>query len=58
MQLAALFGDLGLTASVWHGFAHAAGPILVNSIWQGAVIVCGLEICLRLMPRISAAQRY
>jgi len=58
MHLAALLGDLGLTASVWHGFAHAAGPILVTSIWQGAVIVCGLEICLRLMLRISAAQRF
>src|ERR1700739_2773618 len=66
MYLAAHFGDLGMMApavwawlaSTWEGFARTAGAALVTSIWQGAVIVCGLEICLRVMPRISAAHRF
>src|ERR1700739_5096745 len=66
MYLAAQFGDLGMMApavwawlaSTWEGFARTAGAALVTSIWQGAVIVCGLEICLRVMPRISAAHRF
>lgn len=70
MHLPALFGELGMTAGitapvVWaaissacEGFARAAGATLVTSLWQGAVVVCGLEICLRVMPRISAAQRF
>lgn len=70
MHVAALFGNLGMTAgmtapavwaaivSAWEGFARAAGTTLVTSMWQGAAIVCGLEICLRVMPRISAAQRF
>jgi beta-lactamase regulating signal transducer with metallopeptidase domain len=66
MHVAALFGDLGMTApAIWagivsasEGFARTAGTTLVTSIWQGAVIMCGLEICLRVMPRISAAQRF
>jgi beta-lactamase regulating signal transducer with metallopeptidase domain len=66
MHMATLIGDLGMTApaawawfaSAWEGFARTAGATLVSSIWQGAVIVCGLEICLRIMPRISAAHRF
>lgn len=38
--------------------ARTAATTLVTSIWQGAVIVCGLEICLRIIPRISAAHRF
>ncbi|MGA8741241.1 MAG: M56 family metallopeptidase [Terracidiphilus sp.] len=64
--LIGLMGDLGTTApavwawsaSSWEGFARTAGTTLVTSIWQGAVIVCGLEICMRAMPRISAAHRF
>jgi beta-lactamase regulating signal transducer with metallopeptidase domain len=66
MHLAAMIGYLQLVAPAafaWFAsaaqmFARTAGPTLVTSIWQGAVIACGLEICLRVMPRISAAHRF
>ena len=45
-------------ASSGEALARTAGTTLVTSIWQGAVIVSGLEICLRIMPRISAAHRF
>src|SRR3974390_2385568 len=66
MLPAALFGDLGvMSPAVWSlctsagkALSRNAGTTLVASIWQTAVIVCGLEICLRLLPRISAAHRF
>lgn len=62
MHLATQIGDLGMAAQVvWERLASGFEPAattLVTSIWQGAVIVCGLEIALRLMPRISAAHRF
>src|SRR5215831_12176518 len=66
MHFALLIGDLPMTAlsvwtwsaSAWGSFAQSAGSALVTSIWQGAVIVCGLEIAVRLMPRVSAAYRF
>jgi beta-lactamase regulating signal transducer with metallopeptidase domain len=62
MLLATLIGDLETTAPVlWAWLASAcetAATTLATSIWQGAVIVCGLEIALKLMPRISAAHRF
>lgn len=66
MHLTALMGELGLAvpamwawiASAWGEFARTAGGTLVASIWQGAVIVCALEIALRLMPRVPAAYRF
>jgi len=62
MHLATLTGDLGGAipmlpawfAATWQPAAAA----LAASIWQAAVIVCGLEIALRLMPRISAMHRF
>lgn len=66
MHLAALMADLGVAvpavwawlSSVWCELARSAGTTLVASIWQSAVIVSGLEIALRLLPRISAAHRF
>src|SRR5579863_1021814 len=62
MYLATQIGDFGMAAQVfWAWLASVWEPAaasLVTSIWQGAVIVCGLEIALRLMPRISAAHRF
>lgn len=66
MHLTALMGELGLAvpaiwawvASAWGESARSAGSILVTSIWQGAVIVCALEIALRLMPRVPAGYRF
>ena len=64
--LTLLIGDVPMTASAawtwfasaWESFAQSAGSALVASIWQGAVIVCGLEIAMRLMARVSAAHRF
>ncbi len=66
MHLVTIISDLQLVpaaalawfASSGEAFARTAGAMLVTSIWQGAVIVCGLEICLRIIPRISAAHRF
>src|SRR5579859_6064658 len=62
MHLATLIGDLETTApAVWAWLASAcesAATTLATSIWQGAIIACGLEIALKLMPRISAAHRF
>jgi beta-lactamase regulating signal transducer with metallopeptidase domain len=62
MHFVTMLGDLRLVspaALAWFAsVAEAAGMTLVTSIWQGAVIVCGLEICLRVVPRISAAHRF
>src|ERR1700722_3634130 len=66
MHLAALISDLEMSApamgaqlrSAWGVFAGGAGATLITSAWQGAVIVCGLEIALRMMPRIGAAHRF
>jgi BlaR1 peptidase M56 len=66
MLFVAMVGDLRLVvpaAMAWFtssgdAFARAAGATFVTSIWQGAAIVCGLEICLRIIPRISAAHRF
>ncbi len=66
MLFVAMVGDLRLVvpaAMAWFisncdAFARTAGATFVTSIWQGAAIVCGLEICLRIIPRISAAHRF
>jgi beta-lactamase regulating signal transducer with metallopeptidase domain len=65
MQIALLLGVLHTAASAWMRFGSAwesvaqwPGSILVTSIWQSAVIVCALEIAMRLMPRVSAAHRF
>ncbi|MGC2615452.1 MAG: M56 family metallopeptidase [Terracidiphilus sp.] len=63
MHLAFMIGNLPLVALAWfasagEGFARTAGTALVTSIWQGAVILCGLEMCVRVMPRMSAAHRF
>ena len=66
MHIAALFTEFAVTAPAafvwlaaqWQSFAAIAGSALISSIWQGAVIVCTLEIATRLMPRISAAHRF
>jgi beta-lactamase regulating signal transducer with metallopeptidase domain len=66
MHTAAMFTELtvtGPTAWGWfaaqcQSFAASAGSTLVTSIWQSAVVVCVLEIALRLAPRISAAHRF
>ncbi len=45
-------------AMAWHGFAQAAAPAMVTALWQGAAVAAGLAVCLRLAPRMPAAQRF
>ena len=45
-------------AHAWESFAQDAGTVLVSSIWQGTVIVCGLGVVLRMMRQMSAAYRF
>jgi beta-lactamase regulating signal transducer with metallopeptidase domain len=66
MHIAAMFTEFAVTGpaacawffSQWQAFAANAGSALISSIWQSAVILCALEIVLRLAPRISAAHRF
>jgi beta-lactamase regulating signal transducer with metallopeptidase domain len=66
MYIAALFAKFAVTAPAaiaWlaahsQSFGSGAASILITAFWQGAVIVCVLEIASRLMPRISAAHRF
>jgi beta-lactamase regulating signal transducer with metallopeptidase domain len=68
MQPTAIYDALQLTAalvrvgsslpSAFGAFAQSAGPMVVTALWQGAAVVIGLSICLRLAPRISAAHRF
>ncbi len=39
-------------------FSLQAGAVAVTALWQGAVVACGLAICLRLVPRTSAEHRF
>jgi len=38
--------------------AHAAAPVAIAALWQGAVVAAGLATCLRLAPRLSATHRF
>jgi beta-lactamase regulating signal transducer with metallopeptidase domain len=51
-------GPMHLAADAFRFFAHAAAPIAVASLWQGAAVAAGLAVFLRLAPRISAAHRF
>ena len=39
-------------------FADAAGPLAISALWQGAALALALALCLRLTPRIAAADRF
>jgi beta-lactamase regulating signal transducer with metallopeptidase domain len=44
--------------SLFESFAQAAAPIVVAGLWQGLVISAGLALCLKVTPRMTAAQRF
>ncbi|MBS1804218.1 MAG: M56 family metallopeptidase [Acidobacteria bacterium] len=63
MYIAAQFAASAPAAIAWlavhsQSVASEVGTTLITAIWQGAVIVCVLEIATRLMPRISASHRF
>ena len=39
-------------------FLEHAAALAVTGVWQGALIACGLALCLRLVPRTSAGHRF
>lgn len=53
---------------VWHvlevfwagfqAFAATTASVAIAAFWQGALVVAGLALCVRLAPRVSAAQRF
>lgn len=43
---------------IWRTFAEMAGPAAVSALWQGVALALGVALCLRLVPRISAADRF
>ena len=45
-------------AAVVRAFADAAGPLAVSALWQGLALALVLALCLRLTPRIAAADRF
>lgn len=48
----------GFFASAFAAFGHPAGPAVVNGLWQGCAVAIGIAVCLKVAPRISAAQRF
>ncbi len=48
MELTALFRE----------FATAAESAAVAALWQGTALALALAVCLRLTPRIAAADRF
>ena len=47
--------SFGTTTQAW---SESAASILISSVWQGAIVACGLAFCLRLAPAIPARLRY
>jgi hypothetical protein len=49
--------DLNLMHSV-EGFSRLVASSFVSGLWQGVVLAAGVGICLRWMPRTTAAARF
>jgi hypothetical protein len=47
--------SFGTPARAW---SESAASLLISSLWQGAIVACGLALCLRLAPRIPTRLRY
>jgi beta-lactamase regulating signal transducer with metallopeptidase domain len=47
-----------LLAAAFSAFAHLVAPVAVAALWQGAAVALALALCLRFVPRISAAHRF
>jgi Zn-dependent protease with chaperone function len=45
-------------ASTLEAFAHQAATVAVAGLWQGFAVALGIAICLKIAPRVSAAQRF
>ncbi len=50
--------SLHLFSESFANFARIAAPIAVAGLWQGLAVFAGLALCLKVAPRIAAAQRF
>lgn len=48
----------GSFESAFQAISTQAASAAVTALWQGALLVCGLALCLRLAPRTSASHRF
>ena len=48
----------GWLAAACRTFSEAVAALAVTALWQGVAVASGVAICLRLAPRMSAAQRF
>ncbi len=44
--------------SLMFPFAQAAASVWIASAWQGLAVATALALCLRFLPRVTAAQRF
>jgi Zn-dependent protease with chaperone function len=58
MEMSAMAEAVRWMEGAFLAFAQVAGPVFVAALWQGAVLAVGLALSLRVMPRISAADRF
>jgi hypothetical protein len=52
---------IGIDLNLWHGvesLSRVAAGSVVSGLWQGLVLAAAVGICLRLMPKITAAIRF
>ena len=56
--LSAMAGNGSAFAALGGAFSERAADLAVAAIWQGALIACGLALCLRFAPRMPAAHRF
>ena len=53
-----LSGAAGSFESALRAISTQAASAALTGLWQGALLVCGLALCLRFAPRTSAAHRF
>jgi hypothetical protein len=52
---------MAIDVNFWHGvegLSRVAAGSVVSGLWQGMVLAAGVGICLRLMPKMTAAIRF
>ncbi|MFP5204157.1 MAG: M56 family metallopeptidase [Acidobacteriota bacterium] len=58
MEMASMAEAVRWMVASFQGFAQVAGPVAVAALWQGAMVAAVLALCLRLAPRVAAADRF
>jgi len=58
MQFASMIDGAAMIRDLIPAISQTAGAVLFAAIWQSAVVAACLAICLRLVPRADATQRF